>query len=72
MAAMTPFQHVLTTEADIREIVGEPLERSVRKERDTIDELCRGFIARSPFLLMATSGLDGTCDVSRKAMQRVL
>jgi hypothetical protein len=66
MAAMMAFQHVVTTEADIRKIVGEPLERSIRKERDHIDELCRGFIARSSFLLMATSGLDGTCDVSPK------
>src|SRR6476469_7424834 len=63
---MALFKHVLTTEADIREIVGEPLERSVRKERNSIDEPCRGFIARSPFLLMSTSGLDGTCDVSPK------
>ena len=66
MAAMTPFQHVLTTEAEVREIVGEPLERSIRKERNNIDELCRGFITRSPFLLMATSGSEGTCDVSPK------
>ena len=63
---MTPFQHILTTEAEVREIVGEPLERSIRKERNNIDELCRGFITRSPFLLMATSGSDGTCDVSPK------
>jgi len=66
MAAMTPFQHILTTEAEVREIVGKPLERSIRKERNNIDELCRGFIARSPFLLMATSGSEGTCDVSPK------
>jgi PPOX class probable FMN-dependent enzyme len=66
MAAMTPFQHVLTTEAEVREIVGEPLERSMRKERHNIDELCSGFITRSPFLLMATSGSGGACDVSPK------
>src|SRR5881394_2175956 len=66
MAAMASFQHILTTRADIREIVGEPLERSQRKERNNIDEFCRGFIMRSPFLLMATSGSDGTCDVSPK------
>jgi uncharacterized protein len=66
MAAMAPFQHVLTTPADIREIVGEPLERSLLKERNNIDEFCRGFIMHSPFLLMATSGSDGTCDVSPK------
>jgi PPOX class probable FMN-dependent enzyme len=63
---MAPFKHLLTTEADVREIVGQPLERSMRKERNTIDELCRGFIMRSPFLLMATSGPEGTCDVSPK------
>jgi uncharacterized protein len=63
---MALFKHVLTTEADVREIVGEPLERSIRKERNSIDEPCRVFIARSSFLLMATSGLDGTCDVSPK------
>ena len=66
MAAMATFQHILTTEADIRKIVGQPLERSIRKERNTIDDLCREFITRSPFLLIATSGLDGTCDVSPK------
>jgi uncharacterized protein len=63
---MMPFQHVLTTEAEVREIVGKPMERSLLKERDHIDEFCRAFIARSPFLLMATSGPDGTCDVSPK------
>jgi len=63
---MMPFQHVLTTEAAVREIVGNPMERSVLKERDKIDEFCRAFLARSPFLLMATSGTDGTCDVSPK------
>src|SRR6185369_7584524 len=66
MASMPRFQHVLTTEADIRDLVGKPFERSIRKERDNLDEMCRGFIARSPFLLMATSGSDGTCDVSPK------
>lgn len=66
MAGMLPFQNVLTTEAEIRKLVGQPMERSIRKERDDLDELCRGFIARSPFLLMATSGSDGACDVSPK------
>src|SRR5215467_7477896 len=66
MTGMAPFQHVLMSEADIRELVGEPLERSIRKERNDIDELCRAFITRSPFLLMATAGSDGTCDVSPK------
>ena len=63
---MQSFQHLLTTEAEVREIVGEPMERSVLKEKDVIDSFCRGFIACSPFLMMATSAPDGTCDVSPK------
>lgn len=43
-----------------------PLERSIRKKRNDIDELCRAFITPSPFLLMATAGSDGKCDVSPK------
>src|SRR3954470_21275697 len=62
---MTPFQDVLTSEVELRAIVGgDPSERAVMKDRGGLDEQSRAFIARSPFLLMATSGADGTCDVS--------
>jgi PPOX class probable FMN-dependent enzyme len=64
---MTPFQHVLTTEAELRAIVeGTPSERAVMKVRSTLDDQSRQFLSLSPFLLMATSGADGTCDVSPK------
>jgi PPOX class probable FMN-dependent enzyme len=63
---MPPFQHVLTSEAEIRELVGTPVSRSLLKEQQRIDEHFRPFIALSPFLLLATSGPDGTCDVSPK------
>jgi hypothetical protein len=43
-----------------------PAARSVQKERATLDPHCRAFIERSPFLLMATAGRDGRCDVSPK------
>jgi PPOX class probable FMN-dependent enzyme len=61
---MIPFEHVLTSETEIRAIVGTPAERPVLKERHSLDPQSRGFIALSPFLLMATSGADGTCDIS--------
>jgi uncharacterized protein len=61
---MPPFQHVLTSEADIRALVGTPVARSVLKEQTRIDDHFRAFIATSPFLLIATAGADGTCDVS--------
>src|SRR2546428_7443396 len=63
---MLPFQHVLTTEAEIRAMVGTPVARSLLKEQSRIDDHFRAFIAASPFLLLATSGTDGTCDVSPK------
>jgi PPOX class probable FMN-dependent enzyme len=64
---MLPFQHVLTDEAELRAIVtGGPSERAVMKDRRRLDDQSRAFIALSPFLLMATSGADGTCDVSPK------
>lgn len=63
---MAPFTHLLTTEAEIRAIVGTPVARSILKEQTRIDDHFRAFIAASPFLLMATAGADGTCDVSPK------
>jgi uncharacterized protein len=63
---MPPFQHLLTSEADIRDLVGTPVARSLLKEQTRIDDHFRAFIALSPFLFLATSGADGTCDVSPK------
>jgi PPOX class probable FMN-dependent enzyme len=64
---MIPFQDLVTTEADLRAIVGgNPGERALMKDRRGLDEQSRAFIRLSPFLLMATSGADGTCDVSPK------
>jgi len=64
---MAPFEHVLTSEAELRAIVtGAPSERAVIKDRGRLDDQSRAFIALSPFLLIATAGADGTCDVSPK------
>ena len=63
---MKPFQDVITSEQDLRALVGTPFERSLLKERPVVDRHARAFIERSPLLLMATSGADGRCDVSPK------
>jgi PPOX class probable FMN-dependent enzyme len=64
---MLPFQDVLTSEAELRALVGgTPGERAQLKERRGLDQQSRAFIAMSPFLLIATSGTDGSCDVSPK------
>ncbi len=63
---MTAFDDVLTTEQELRTLIGVPGPRSLQKERRALDEHDRAFIACSPFLLLATSGIGGRCDVSPK------
>lgn len=63
---MSPFSHLVTSERELRDLVPPPSGRAVLKERRALDEHCRAFIARSPFVLMATAGADGRCDVSPK------
>jgi uncharacterized protein len=63
---MTAFQKPVTTEAELRALIGTPSPMALAKEHGTLDVHCREFVARSPFLLLATSGATGQCDVSPK------
>jgi len=64
-AAMTyPFRDTVTSEAGLREIIGEPSELVLRKQLPALDAHCRAFIARSPFVLVGTANRRGMCDVS--------
>ena len=65
-ASMTPFQRPVTTEAELRTLMGTPSTGAINKEIRALDAHCRAFIARSPFVLVATAGIDGRCDVSPK------
>jgi PPOX class probable FMN-dependent enzyme len=56
----------ITSEAELRELVGEPMERAANKARPRLHELDRQWLAASAFCLIATSAADGTCDVSPK------
>jgi PPOX class probable FMN-dependent enzyme len=56
----------ITSEADLRELVGEPSPRVANKARSVLQEEHRQWLAHSPFCLLATAGADGTCDVSPK------
>jgi PPOX class probable FMN-dependent enzyme len=56
----------VTTEAELREIVGHPSPGVAAKDRLSLDDYDRQWLARSPFCLLATSRADGTCDVSPK------
>ncbi|MBO0851765.1 MAG: pyridoxamine 5'-phosphate oxidase family protein [Pseudonocardia sp.] len=54
----------ITTEAELREIIGEPSGLAVEKVTDQIDEQSARVLRASPFFLLATSSASGECDVS--------
>src|SRR5216117_2700708 len=60
------FRHMVTTESELRDLLGSPSDRAIKKDVAVLDEHCRAFIARSPFLLLATASGKGRCDVSPK------
>lgn len=63
---MYEFQNIVTSEAEMRMVMGEPGPRVVAKVLDHLDRHCLAFIARSPFLLAASSDGEGHFDVSPK------
>jgi PPOX class probable FMN-dependent enzyme len=63
---MTAYQDVIASRDELAELYGPPIEAVVQKAIDHLDVHCREFIARSPFVLLATSDSSGRCDVSPK------
>src|SRR5262245_41846132 len=55
---------VIRDESELRGLLGEPTDLVRAKVADGLNELTRQFVDRSPFVLLATSAPDGTCDVS--------
>ena len=65
MTAITGYVPVLS-EAELRDLLGEPAARSVTKERPRLHQRDREWLAASPFCLIATADAGGRCDVSPK------
>lgn len=60
------FEGVITSVAELRAVVGEPGHVVRDKVVARLDQHCRDFIARSPFLLIASADGGGELDVSPK------
>ena len=60
------FKDIVASREELRALFGAPSERAVQKDRGRLDAHTRAFIARSPFVLIATAGAAGRCDVSPK------
>ncbi|MFN8222316.1 MAG: pyridoxamine 5'-phosphate oxidase family protein [Gaiellales bacterium] len=59
-----PPEHVITDEPALRAVIGDPLPLTPIKISDRLNDLTRRFIELSPFVCLATSGADGSCDVT--------
>jgi PPOX class probable FMN-dependent enzyme len=57
---------VVTSVAEIRDVIPGTIERQVRKVIDHIDEHVRIWIERSPFMTLATYSASGAVDISPK------
>ena len=60
------FEEVVSTRERLRELTQLPSSRAQAKVIAHIDDICRRFIAASPFLLVASRDPDGRLDISPK------
>ncbi len=60
------FSEVVGSAEELEALYGLPVEAVLSKVIDRLDGHCRDFIARAPFVLVATADAVGNCDVSPK------
>ncbi len=60
------FEEVVTSQEQLRDVLGSPLPRAIDKEIASLDAHCRAFISRSPFVLVSSCDAEGRMDVSPK------
>ncbi len=60
------FAETVTTLEELREVIAPPSDLVTSKEVSELDEHCRNFIARSPFILIASTDGEGSIDISPK------
>ena len=56
----------VTSEAELRELLGPPTARVAGKVRSRLHPHDRAWLAASPFVVVSTSAADGSCDTSPK------
>jgi PPOX class probable FMN-dependent enzyme len=66
MSTPFAFTEVITNEAELRAILGQPSPVAANKAVTTLDEHCRAMIATSPFMLIASADANGNMDISPK------
>lgn len=65
-AGSNRFHDVITTESQLRDIVGRPNRWFTSKMLTKLDRKCRQFIASSPFVVVGSASASGPIDLSPK------
>ena len=63
---MSAFKQVIQDEAELRAILGYAGQAAQNKVITEIDDICRAFIEKSPFVLLGSTDANGNMDVSPK------
>ncbi|MEO8608454.1 MAG: MSMEG_1061 family FMN-dependent PPOX-type flavoprotein [Chloroflexota bacterium] len=63
---MSVFKQVIQNEGELREILGYAGKAAQNKVIPEIDDICRTFIEKSPFVLLGSMDANGSMDVSPK------
>ncbi|NOD62959.1 MULTISPECIES: MSMEG_1061 family FMN-dependent PPOX-type flavoprotein [unclassified Ruegeria] len=58
------YSNFVTSEKELLQISGTPLPQIIAKELSELDQMCRDFIATSPFCLIASANPDRYLDIS--------
>lgn len=66
MDPFAEFTDFVTSVEELTGIIGEPMPQVLAKELDHLDSMCRDFISRAPFCILATSRPGGPVDLSPK------
>ena len=60
------FEEIVTSVEEVRATIGEPTPSVLAKVIDRLDDYCRAIIAKSPFIMIASTSADGEPDISPK------
>jgi len=60
----TEIKSIISTEEELRKILGQPSERALKKVISSLDHHCIDFLSKSPFLVLSTANKLGECDAS--------
>jgi hypothetical protein len=61
-----PLVELVTSEAELRALIGHPSDAVVKSRLSALDDHCRAYVARSPFVIVASADGAGELDVSPK------